>query len=121
MRPLGIIGAGIGVLLGGIVDFAFTLFSLQHYLQIQYKRLVYQAYLPSVALGALTGGLTFLARPFVDSWLGMGLALGVAGLLFLVIGYSVGIFGETEKRALLAMISTMSRVVTRRQPLDIMK
>jgi len=121
IQPLGIIGAGIGVLLGGVVDVAFTLFSFQRYLQMGWIRLVYEAYLPSATLGALMAGLTLLSRPFVVSWLGMGLTLGAAGLLFLAIGYAVGIFGETEKRALLAMISTMSRVVTRSQPQDILK
>ncbi len=104
IRPLGIVGAGIGVFLGSIVDMIFTLFSLQRYLHISVNQVVRRAYLPPLTVGVVLGGLVFLARPLAFSWWGMGLVLGGAGLLFVALGYAIGIFGETEKRALLMML-----------------
>jgi len=103
IHPLGIAGAGIGVLLGSIVDVVFTLFSLQYYLQISGNHVVRWACLRPLTVGAVLGGLVFLTRPLASTWWGMGLVLAMGGLLFVAIGYAIGVFGETEKRALLAV------------------
>ena len=102
--PWGIAGAGIGVLLGSVVDVVFFLFSLRHYLRISFRRIAYRTYLSPMVLGMVLAGLTFLLRSLASSWVGLGSVLSGVGLLFLVVGYTIGIFGETEKRALLHLI-----------------
>jgi len=46
------------------------------------------------------GVLMFLARPLATSWIGLGVVGAGLSLLYIAAGYWIGVFGETEKRAL---------------------
>jgi hypothetical protein len=51
-------------------------------------------------LGICFSGLVFLARPFATSWFGLGLDAVVLSLIYVIAAFAVGVFGETEKRAI---------------------
>lgn len=99
IRPLGLEGAGWAVLCTCSVDVVFLVIVLRRYLQIAPLQLFRRAYLKPMLLGIGFAGLTFLMRPFATSWVGLGLVGSVLGLVYVIACFAVGVFGNTEKRA----------------------
>jgi O-antigen/teichoic acid export membrane protein len=100
IRPFGLEGAGWALLLTAIVDGIYLIVALRNYLQLSPLVLFRTAYIKPMALSAVLGMLAFLARPLAMSWIGLvGIGAGL-GFLYIVAGYWIGVFGETEKRAL---------------------
>ena len=100
IRPIGLEGAGWALLLTVIVDGVYLIIALRNYLQLSPLVLFRTAYLKPMALSAVLGVLAFLARPLATSWTGLGGIGAGLSLLYIVAGYWIGVFGETEKRAL---------------------
>jgi len=106
IRPLGVTGAGIAALLGGFADLAYMLYTPKKDLQIGVGRMFRQAYLKPLGLGLILSGATLYLRPIMaTSWLAFGALYVAGGAVFVAIGYSIGIFGESEKRTVIAVIS----------------
>lgn len=103
IRPLGIEGAGWALLIACSVDVVYLVIVLRYHLQIGVMQLFRQAYLKPVLLGLGFAGLAFLMRSFATTWVGLGIVGGGLGLIYIIAGFVVGIFGETEKRALLGL------------------
>jgi len=103
IRPLGIEGAGWALLLTCSIDIVYLVIVLRCYLQIGVMQLFRQAYFKPILLGIGFAGLAFLMRPFVTTWLGLGFTGSALGFSYIVAGFAVGIFGETEKRAVLEL------------------
>lgn len=99
IRPLGIEGAGWAMLLTCSVDIVYFVIVLHHYLRIRPLQLFQEAYFKPILLGIVFAGLSFLLRPLATTWVGLGFAGGVLGFVYIVGGFVIGIFGETEKRA----------------------
>jgi len=97
---LGLEGAGWALLVTSGVDVVYMIIVLRNYLQISPATLFIEAYLKPMALGVVLLILAFLARPLVVSWIGLGMVMVGLGLFYFVTGYRFGVFGETEKRAL---------------------
>jgi len=100
IRRFGLEGAARALLLTEIVDVIYLIVALRSYLQISLRVLFRTAYLKPMALSAVLGVLAFLARPLATSWIGLGVVGAGLSLLYIVAGYWIGVFGETEKRAL---------------------
>jgi O-antigen/teichoic acid export membrane protein len=111
IRPLGLIGAGWALLLTCVVDIIYLILVLRLYLQIEPWQLFRRAYLKPIMLGIGFSGLVFLLRPFATSWIGLGLVGGVLGLVYTIACFAVGVFGETEKQALLGLWQLVRRQV----------
>jgi len=47
-------------------------------------------------------------RPVATTWLGFGLVGSVLGVIYIVAGFAIGIFGETEKRVVAGIWRTMA-------------
>lgn len=103
IRPLGLEGAGWALLLTCGVEVVYFVFVLRRYLQISPLELFQKAYLKPIALSVVLGALSFLARPLATSWIGLGMVGAGLGLFYVVVGYWVGVFGETEKRAVVGL------------------
>ena len=103
IRPLGIEGAGWALLFTCSVDVVYFVIFLCRYVQISPSLLLQKAYLKPILLGVAFAALTFLCRPFAISWIGFG-AIGVGLLvIYITVGFVVGVFGESEKRALIIL------------------
>ena len=100
---LGIEGAGVALLLGNGIEWIFFLFALRHYLLIDPRTLFRVAYLKPFLLAMIMAGSAYLLRPFATSWVGLGLVVVGLEILYIGIGFWIGIFGETEKRALVGL------------------
>ena len=103
IRPLGIEGAGWALLLTCSVDVVYFVIFLRRYVQIAPSLLLQKAYLKPILLGVAFAALTFLCRPFAISWVGFG-AVGIGLLvIYITMGFVVGVFGESEKRAMMIL------------------
>jgi len=100
IRRLGIEGAGWALLFTCSVDIVYFYIFLRRYVQISPSLLLQKAYLKPILLGVAFAALTFLCRPLAMSWTGFAaVGLGLT-LIYISTGYVIGMFGETEKRAL---------------------
>ena len=103
IHPLGIEGAGWALLFTCSVDIVYFFIFLRRYVQIAPSLLLQKAYLKPILLGVVFAALTFLCRPFAISWIGLG-AVGIGLLvIYITVGFVVGVFGESEKRALMIL------------------
>ena len=109
IRPFGIEGAGWAVLITCTVDVFYFFIFMKRHLQIPSLQFIKTAYLRPMALGVVFTGLTYFLRPFATSWFGLGLTVSVLCCVYTIIGFAVGIFGDTEKRALESIISVFLR------------
>lgn len=99
IRPLGIEGAGWALLFTCIVDIVYFFIFLRLYVQIVPFVLFQKAYLKPILLGVAFAALSLLCRPFAISWVGFG-AVGIGlSAIYITLGFVIGIFGETERRA----------------------
>jgi O-antigen/teichoic acid export membrane protein len=113
IRPLGVTGAGIAALLGALAGLSYMLYSPKKDLQIGIGRMFRQVYLKPVGLGLILSGAILYLRPLATTWLRMGLLLGAAELLFVAAGYTIDVFGETEKKTVMAIITWARDLLSR--------
>jgi O-antigen/teichoic acid export membrane protein len=111
IRPLGLEGAGWALLLTCSVDVVYLIIVLRRYLQIAPWRLFQRAYLRPILLGIGFAGLAFLARPLATSWLGLGLVGVALASVYFAAGFAIGVFGETEKRAVAGLLQLVRKTV----------
>lgn len=103
IRTLGIEGAGWALLLTCSVDIVYLFIFLQRYVQIAPSLLLRKAYLKPILLGVAFAALTFFCRPFAISWIGFG-AVGIGlFVIYITVGFVVGVFGESEKRTIMIL------------------
>jgi O-antigen/teichoic acid export membrane protein len=100
---LGLIGAGIAQILSSIIDLVFMFYCLPRILSIKGLDLLRVAYLKPVLLGLSIGVLILAIKPIASSWLGLILCIGLFELVYIILAFLIGIFGDTEKRALLGI------------------
>jgi O-antigen/teichoic acid export membrane protein len=111
IRALGLVGAGWALLLTCSVDVVYLVIVLRRYLQIAPLQLFHRAYLKPMLLGIGLAGLAFLMRQFATTWLGLGLVGSVLGLAYVIVGFFAGVFGDTEKRAVIGLIQMVRKTV----------
>jgi hypothetical protein len=54
-------------------------------------------------LGLVLAIIALFFRPWAASWVGLIIVSVVLEIFFVIVGYIIGIFGDTEKRALLGL------------------
>jgi len=114
VRSFGLVGAGLASLVTCSVDVVYFAIVIKRFLQISPLVLFRSAYLKPIILGSLLAGLYFLLRPLSVSWLGLvSVILGLT-FIYVVAGYAIGVFGETEKRALMGLL-VMIKLIRRDQ------
>lgn len=108
IHALGLIGAGWALLITCLVDIIWFGIVLLRYLKISsLGYFLFKVYLkPFILTGGIAVVTLFLGQ-FSVSWLGL-IAVGIAiSLTFVLFGFLIGVFGETEKRALKEMITVL--------------
>jgi O-antigen/teichoic acid export membrane protein len=110
ISSFGLVGAGWALLFTCIVDIVWFGFVLLRYLQItSIGHFLLKAYLKPLILTVGIVIVTFLLSPFAATWLGL-ILVGIAiSVTFVFFGFIIGVFGETEKRALKEMIIVLKR------------
>ncbi len=103
IRPFGIQGAGVALLFAGVGDVLFLLFTLRTYLRLPVAAFLRAAYLRPLGLGVAVTCAAVLAHPLTTSWASLATVVLVLGLGYAAAGYRLGVFGETEKRALMGL------------------
>lgn len=104
VKTLGINGAGWAVLLTCSVDIIYFIIIIRNYLKISLLNLLRLAYFKPLLMGVILAGAAFLTRPLAVSWAGFAaIGLGLT-LIFIVSGYILKVFGETEKRAVMGLL-----------------
>jgi len=111
IRPFGLEGAGLALLLSNVIDLFYMRFVLQRYLHYPPITLFKNAYFAPMALGLVLGGLFIMLRPIAVSWAGLFAVVSVFELLYIAAGYKLGIFGETEKRAVSGLLQMVRKTV----------
>ena len=109
IKPMGIEGAGVAFLLANIVDFFFLIFVLKRYLNISPYKIFRSAYLAPMAIGLILAILTLFLRPIAYTWIGLLASIGLFEILYILIGFRVGVFGETEKRIILDFVKKLKQ------------
>ena len=101
IHTMGLVGAGWALLSSCIVDIIWFIVVLLYYLQItSIGSFLVRAYLKPFLLTIGIAVVTILLRPFALSWSGLILVGAVISVVFISMGFIIGVFGETEKRAL---------------------
>lgn len=103
IRPLGIAGAGLAVLLSTSVDIIYMVISLNKYLFMSAIALVRAAYWKPLILGILLAVPAYALRAWSVTWLELFVSVGTYLLVYVGIAYRIGIFGDTEKQAILGL------------------
>jgi O-antigen/teichoic acid export membrane protein len=111
IRPFGLIGAGWALLSVEAVDVVYLGLATQRYVGIPAGQLVRSAYIAPVCLSVLLGSGLWLARPYAYSWPGLVGASAIFELLYVVAGYRLGVFGETERRVVVDLYWTTRRSI----------
>jgi O-antigen/teichoic acid export membrane protein len=112
IRPFGLNGAAIALLLSNGVDLIYLVVVLRHHLEVSPFALWRKAYRAPIALAVSLGLLSTLLRPLAASWAGLALVIVIFEFLYAAIGYSMGIFGETERRALAGFWRIATQLLT---------
>lgn len=109
IKPMGISGAAISVLLGSFVDAICLLISLRRYVKLGLKGILRDAYMLPIFLGVGLIAPLYIARPVASSWPGALLSLGSFALVYATLAIFLGIFGDTERRVVLGLFRTALR------------
>ncbi len=115
IRPYGLKGAGMALLLTNLVDLSFLIVVLKYYLRISPFNLFLSAYFFPLIIGACLGFLAMFLRPISGTWIGLISSVIVFEVLYITIGIIGGLFNQTEKIALKNLLSViLSRFPARR-------
>jgi len=100
IRHYGLEGAGWALLLTCSVDIIYFVIVLRRYLQISSMRYFFvKAYFKPSIMAFGLAILAYILRPFTISWFGFLAVVFLLVTIFSLFGFVIGVFGETEKRA----------------------
>jgi O-antigen/teichoic acid export membrane protein len=109
IKPMGLEGAGVALLIANVVDIFFLIIVLKYYLHISPFGLFRSAYLSPLAIGFILTIITIFLRPLAHSWTGLITSIGIFELMYILISFKIGVFGETEKRVMQNYLSFLFR------------
>jgi O-antigen/teichoic acid export membrane protein len=113
IRQFGMVGAGWAALATCSVDIVYFVIVLRRYVQIAPLDLLRKAYSRPIMLGIGFSGLAYLMRPMATSWLGLGVSGVVLCSTYGVVAFYYGVFGATEKRAIVGLWNSARSLVSR--------
>ena len=111
IRPLGLTGAGVGLLIATMVDACYFVIVLGRYFDMSVPRVLKEAYLKALALGLALALIAVVSRRMVNSWSRLVMVVGVLEAGYVIAGYRIGVFCETERRALLGLWQVAPRML----------
>jgi O-antigen/teichoic acid export membrane protein len=105
----GLIGAGLGFLLANVVDMGFFLFVLRYYLKMSFRELFNFSYICPIIMGVVLCVVGLLFKPYVNTWFFLITAVGLLSTAYIIVGFAIGVYGETERAVLLYFRDTLLR------------
>jgi O-antigen/teichoic acid export membrane protein len=109
IKPFGsIAGAGYSYTMAILIDVCFVLYTLKVKFHINAGQMFLEGYAKSVSLGFFFGLIFFVFKGFINTWIELTLLMSIYGILFLGIGYLIGVLNESER---LAVILFLKKVV----------
>jgi len=112
IKPLGLIGAALGVLIAGFCDIVYLLFCLKRYLQIDFLSIAIRCYGIPVLLGVLSGTMVYLSKSLIVDWLSFVISGIGYSVLFLILGIALKVFGEREKEFVQKILIKIRKMVS---------
>ncbi len=103
IKPFGIEGAGLAMLITCIADYIFFVYVVRKFLRLTVFEVLTKAYVKPVFLAAFLAIACYFLRFIANSWLGLVSVCGIYITLYIGIGFLITVFGETEKRALMSI------------------
>jgi O-antigen/teichoic acid export membrane protein len=100
IRPVGIEGAGLALVVAACVDLVFALIAYPRYLHLPMSEIIRAAYMRPLLLGLPLALAAWLGMPFTSTWLGFIAVTAAISAGYILIGFKVGVFQDTERRAL---------------------
>lgn len=107
----GLTGAGIAYLITSVVEILFSFFVLKRCIFVGLPILFKEAYARPVVLSAAMCVIGIFSRSMVTGWLSLTLVVAFISLLYIVAGFMVKIFGDTEKRILISFGNIILRPI----------
>jgi O-antigen/teichoic acid export membrane protein len=109
IKPMGLEGAGLALLLTNIVDLFFLMIVLKYYLSISPLNLFKSAYLLPIIIGVILALCLFFLRSIAHTWLGFILSISLFESLYIFISFKTGVFGITEKNLILNLMRKLKK------------
>ena len=119
IRLFGLIGAGLAFLMANLVDMSIFIFVLKNYLRIPICEIFSFSYKLPLILSVIVSILGLLVKPYVNSWFSLVIVVGLLGVVYILGGFAVGVFGETEKKVVAhfrnILLNPLRRIITARR------
>lgn len=106
IKPYGIAGAGIAMLISCIVDILFFIVTVKKYLIVSIRMVIITSYIKPLSLAIITGIVVYFLRPFAVSWIGLIGACSTFVLIYVGLGYYFNIF-EEEKQIVTRLLNSL--------------
>lgn len=112
IRPFGINGAALGILLGGVLDILYMFLSLKRFIGYPPKNLFDAAIWKPIFIGSTSGLLVHLLRPFILTWTMFILSGLLYVTIFILLTLLLRVFSQREKELLLAIIKRAKQILS---------
>jgi O-antigen/teichoic acid export membrane protein len=110
IKSMGIIGAGWSLLITCVVDIAWFFYVISRYLKFHsIKDFLIYSYLKPFMLSIIIVIIGYVLKQFADTWIGLVFVVTIISILFVFMGFLIGVFGDTEKRAIKEIVPQFSR------------
>lgn len=108
IKPYGIAGAGVAMIVSCVPDYIFFLVTTKKFLQLSAFELIIKAYFKPVFLSLFLGFGFFFMRPLADTWFGLVAVCTIFIFIYLGMGFIIKMYDETEKRIFSALWNTLT-------------
>jgi len=100
----GLEGAGLSYVFTLLLDIGFFIYGTKKILKFHPGTIILESYVKPILLGVVLGAILIYGSRWIDDWISLILSSGAFCLLYILIGFKINIFGETEKNAVLVLL-----------------
>lgn len=111
IKPLGLTGAALGVLIAGFCDIAYLFVCLKYYIRVNFQSIAIQCYIKPALLGITAGTIVYLKKVLIVDWFSFVISGLGYSILFLILGIVLKVFGEKEKAIIQQLVSKVKKMV----------
>lgn len=105
IRQYGIVGAGMAMLATCFADYIYFVHVIKNSLKMDVLNVLKRAYSKPIFLATVMGVLFYFTRPLSTNWTWLIVLCMSFIFLYAALGFLIGVFGDTEKRALTSIWS----------------
>jgi hypothetical protein len=97
IKPFGLIGAALPVLLANVIDLIYVFFVLKQFIGISFSQLVLEAYYRPTLIGIAAGSVIYFVHHDITTWLWFVGAGSIYSAVFIALCFLFKIFDDREK------------------------